>query len=146
MARQKRNSKLTENAQRRLESMRSINPDLDFDNQVSLYAFSESIEQVRQAIAHYNTLLSMVDEAQKVVESAEERVSELSTRLLQNVGARYGKQSVEYMKAGGKSPQSKRKSGTGNLSSGATTLSTVLLTAPTAQATNGAARNGKAKV
>jgi hypothetical protein len=146
MARQKRNSKLTENAQRRLESMRSIDPGLDFGNQVSLYAFSESIEQVRQAIAHYNTLLSMVDEAQKMVESAEERVSELSTRLLQNVGARYGKQSVEYMKAGGKPPQPKRKSGTGNVSSPSTTLSTVLLTAPTAQATNGAGRNGKAKV
>jgi hypothetical protein len=139
MPRQKRNSKVVENAQRRLESLRSINPELDFGNNLSIKVYTNSIEQARQAIAHYNTLLSMVDEAQKVVEASEEQVAELSTRLLQNVGARYGRNSVEYIKAGGKPSSSKRKTAIG--ATPVSTLSTVLITAPTSEK-NGAEQNG----
>jgi hypothetical protein len=139
MPRQKRNSKLVENAQRRLESLRSIDPGLDFGNNISLPVYTDNIEQARQAIAHYNTLLSMVDEAQKGVEAAEEQVAELSTRLLQNVGARYGRNSVEYIKAGGKPSGSKRK--TAISATPVSTLSTVIITAPTSEK-NGAGQNG----
>jgi hypothetical protein len=140
MPRQKRNSKVVENAQRRLESLRSIDPNLDFGNNLSTLVYTDSIEQARQAIAHYNTLLSMVDEAQKGVEAAEEQVAELSTRLLQNVGARYGRNSVEYIKAGGKPSGSKRKTAIGS-STIPSTISTVLITA-SKSATNGAGQNG----
>jgi hypothetical protein len=139
MPRQKRNSKVVENAQRRLESIRSIDPNLDFGNNLSTLVYTDSIEQARQAIAHYNTLLSMVDEAQKSVEAAEEQVAELSTRLLQNVGARYGRNSVEYIKAGGKPSSSKRKTAIGTAP--ISTLSTVLVTAPKSSS-NGAGQNG----
>jgi hypothetical protein len=101
MARKKRNSKTIENAQRRLESLQSIDPNLDFGN-ISLAAYTDHIEQARNAISHYNTLLSLVDEAQLVVEATERQVTTSSTRLLRNVSARYGEDSVEYVKAGGK--------------------------------------------
>jgi hypothetical protein len=141
--RPKRNSKLVENAQRRLEAIRSIDPDLDFGQNLSSANFSGSIEKARQAIAHYNTLLSMVDEALKGVEAAEEQVSELSVRMLQNVGARYGRNSMEYIKAGGKPSSSKRKITMGTASAIPMTFSTVPLTAPTAS--KSASNGSKAK-
>jgi hypothetical protein len=101
MARKKRNSKTIENAQRRLESLQSIDSNLDFGT-ISLAIYTDHIEQARNAISHYNTLLSLVDEAQLVVEATERQVTTSSTRLLRNVSARYGEDSVEYVKAGGK--------------------------------------------
>lgn len=100
MPRQKRNSQIIEKAQRRLESLRSVDPLLNFGNNLSVSTYTEYIEQGQQAIAKYNTLLSMVDAAQQELEGLEQQIADISTRLLQSVGARYGKQSVEYMKAG----------------------------------------------
>jgi hypothetical protein len=134
MARKKRNSKIVENAQRRLESFQSIDPNLDFGN-ISLAAYTDHIEQARNAIAHYNTLLSLVDEAKLVVEATERQVTSSSTRLMKNVSARYGEDSVEYVKAGGKirgsKPQvtnlmSNRLSNT----NGTTTISTASMNTP----------------
>jgi hypothetical protein len=93
MPRQKRNSQVIEKAQRRLESLRSVDPLLNFGNNLSVSTYTESIEQGQQAIAKYNTLLSMVDEAQQDLEALERTIADISTRLLQSVGARYGKQS-----------------------------------------------------
>jgi hypothetical protein len=109
MTRRKRNSQTIEKAQRRLESLQSIDPNLDFGNDVSLPIYREQIEQARQAIASYNTLLSMVDEAKIVVEATEQQLMNSTTRLLKNVGARYGEDSIEYLKAGGKPRGSKRQ-------------------------------------
>jgi hypothetical protein len=109
MPRAKRNSKVVEQAQRRLESMQSIDPALDFGGQISLVEYTTQIEKARSAIAQYNTLLSNVDEAQKVVEAIEQKLAKLSSYLLRSVGMRYGEDSVEFMKAGGKTRSSKRQ-------------------------------------
>jgi SHS2 domain-containing protein len=89
MPRKKRNSKLIENAQRRLESVESIEQTLDFGNNISAPALKKKLEQARQAMSNYNTLLSNVDEAQKALEAIEQEIADLSTRLLQSVAARY---------------------------------------------------------
>jgi len=141
MPRRKRNSQIIEKAQRRLESLQSVDPLLNFGNNLSVSTYTDYIEQGQQAIAKYNTLLSMVDEAQKTVETLEEQIAELSTRLLQSVGARYGKQSVEYMKAGGRPQASKRKTAIAS----SLTLPTALTSLPISE-TNGSGKNGvKAK-
>ncbi|NJR40935.1 MAG: hypothetical protein HC781_21470 [Leptolyngbyaceae cyanobacterium CSU_1_4] len=137
MPRQKRNSQIIEKAQRRLEALRSVDPFLNFGNNLSVSAYMEYIEQGQQAIAKYNTLLSMVDEAQQDVEEFEQQIADISTRLLQSVGARYGKQSVEYMKAGGRPRSAKRKPAIG----GSTPLPTAPTTLPTSEA-NGVGQNG----
>lgn len=139
MPRQKRNSQVIEKAQRRLESLRSVDPLLNFGNNLSVSTYTEYIEQGQQAIAKYNTLLSMVDEAQQDLEGLEQQIADLSTRLLQSVGARYGKQSVEYMKAGGRPQLSKRKTATAS----STTLPATLPTLSTFE-TNGLGQNGVA--
>jgi hypothetical protein len=139
MPRQKRNSQIIEKAQRRLESLRSVDPFLNFGNNLSVSTYTEYIEQGQQAIAKYNTLLSTVDEAQQDLERLEQQIADISTRLLQSVGARYGKQSVEYMKAGGRPQSSKRKT--------AIVSSPTLPAAPTTLSTseaNGLGQNGVA--
>jgi len=142
MPRQKRNSQVIEKAQRRLESLRSVDPFLNFGNNLSVSTYTDYIEQGQQAIAKYNTLLSMVDEAQQDLEGLEQQIADISTRLLQSVGARYGKQSVEYMKAGGRPQSSKRKAAL----SSSVTSPTVPATLSTSEA-NGLGQNGsKAKV
>jgi hypothetical protein len=109
MSRQKRNSQAIEKAQRRLESLESIELELDFGHGISAPMLRQKLEQARQAMSHYNTLLSKVDEAQKEVEAIEQATADLSTRLLKSVAARYGTTSVEYMKAGGKPRATSRK-------------------------------------
>jgi hypothetical protein len=141
MPRQKRNSQIIEKAQRRLESLRSVDPFLNFGNNLSVSTYTEYIEQGHQAIAKYNTLLSMVDEAQQDLERLEQQIADISTRLLQSVGARYGKRSVEYMKAGGRPQSSKRKTAIAS----SPPLPTVVPPLPTSEA-NGLGQNGvKAK-
>jgi SHS2 domain-containing protein len=109
MPRQKRNSQAIEKAQRRLESLESIESNLDFGHEISTPMLRHKLEQARQAMSHYNTLLSKVDEAQKTLEAIERETADLSTRLLKSVAARYGTTSVEYMKAGGKPRSNSRK-------------------------------------
>jgi hypothetical protein len=109
MPRPKRSSNVIEQAQRRLASLQSIDPNLDFGSQLSVADYTEQIVQAQQAIAQYNTLLSQVDEAQKVVEAMEQKVATLSKKLLSSVSIRYGDDSVEYMKAGGTMRGSKRQ-------------------------------------
>ncbi len=137
MPRQKRNSQIIEKAQRRLESLRSVDPLLNFGNNLSVSTYTESIKQGQQAIAKYNTLLSMVDEAQQDVEALEQQIADISTRLLQSVGARYGKQSVEYMKAGGRPQPSKRKTAIAS-----STALPATLTALSPSEVNGVGQNG----
>jgi hypothetical protein len=132
MPRPKRNSQIIEQAQRRLESLQSIDPYLDFGYEVSVANYTEQIANARQTIAQYNILLSHVDEAQKAVEAAEEKLATLSKQLLLSVGIRYGETSVEYMKAGGKVRSSRRKDispATGTPS--VTPLMTTIISQPT---------------
>jgi hypothetical protein len=109
MPRAKRNSKILEQSQRRLEAILSIDPSLDFGSKISVAQYVQDIEQTQKAIAQYNTLLSNVDEAQKIVEAMEQKLAKLSSRLLLSIGMHYGEDSVEFMKAGGKTRASKRR-------------------------------------
>jgi uncharacterized protein YukE len=109
MARPKRNSSILEEAQRFIESLQTISETLDFGNGASVQAFLQLIEETRQALAHYNKMLTMVDEAMRDVEDAEAALKAMSKRLMNNVKAYYGEDSREFQKAGGK-PRSSQSS------------------------------------
>jgi uncharacterized protein YoxC len=106
MPRPKRNSRVLANSERQLESMLSIDLNLDFNNGLTTQAYADLIDEMRQKLATYNTLLSTVDDAQREVELLEQSLTSLSKRLMTNVAARYGEESREYRMAGGK-PRSK---------------------------------------
>ncbi len=110
MSRSKRNSRVLAKSERQLESLQSIDRWLDFGNGVTAQAYADVINQMRQRLAHYNTLLSTVDDAQRDVELTEQTLTDLSKRLMVNVAARYGEDSREYRMAGGKSRFTGRRS------------------------------------
>lgn len=110
MPRPKRNSRVLAKSERQLESLQSIDRRLDFGNELTSQAYADLIDQMRQKLADYNTLLSTVDAAQRDVELTEQALTDLARRLMVNVSARYGEDSREYRMAGGKPRSTGRRS------------------------------------
>jgi hypothetical protein len=106
MARQKRNSVTLEKAKRRLESLRSIDPNLDLGGDLTVRNFENVIHTLDDKLGLYNTSLSEVDKQGDDVKVAEKVVNIMSEKMLLGVGSLYGKTSQEYDMAGG----SRRKS------------------------------------
>ena len=106
MARQKRNSAILQKAKRRLESLRSINPNLDLGGDLTISNFAHVIDTLDDKLGLYNTSLSEVDKQGDDVKVAEKIVNTVSEKMLLGVGSLYGKTSQEYEMAGG----SRRKS------------------------------------
>jgi hypothetical protein len=101
MARVKKASRILTKAEKRLAGMRTINTQLSFSEGVSVPVLEIKIVTVREKLAAYNELLSQVDEAYDEVLSAEQDLSDLSSKLLTGVGMQYGKNSREYETVGG---------------------------------------------
>lgn len=110
MARRKRNSATLARAERRIESLQSINAALDFGSGLTLEAYASFIDDLRSKLAAYNTALSSIDKMADDVNTAEQVVLEMSEKLLLGVGSRYGKTSPEYEMAGGARRRSSRRS------------------------------------
>ncbi|MBD1823525.1 hypothetical protein H6F51_13640 [Cyanobacteria bacterium FACHB-DQ100] len=101
MALKTRGSAAIDKAQRRLALLKSIDENLDLGYGLTNVNYSELIEQTRDSLEAYNTLLSKVDEARANLEQTEKALSQMSERMLSGVATKYGKSSIEYGKAGG---------------------------------------------
>ncbi|MBW4694966.1 MAG: hypothetical protein KME27_24720 [Lyngbya sp. HA4199-MV5] len=138
MARPKRNSAVLERADRRNESLRSINPELDFGGGLTVAAYTTTIDDLRSKLAAYNTALSAIDKLADDVKSAERVATEMSEKMLLGVGSRFGKASQEYEMAGGSRRKNRRRS-TMTAPSTTTTPSATAFPTASAPASNGAA-------
>jgi ABC-type hemin transport system substrate-binding protein len=101
MSRPKRTSRVLEKAQLRCAGLKSIVPNIKFDEDYSLEKLIESIEQLRNKIDVYNTALSVVDSSKTEIQDMEKKLSQLSEKMLMVVAIKYGKDSREYEMAGG---------------------------------------------
>jgi len=101
MSRKKRISRVLEKAQLRSAGLKSIVPSIQFGEDYSLETMIESIEQLRQKIDVYNTVLSVVDSSKAEIEDMEKNLSQLCEKMLMVVAIKYGKDSYEYEMAGG---------------------------------------------
>ena len=101
MARQKRTSSSVAFAENRINSLASIDEALDLGNNLTLTAYEAKKEAVKEKNDTYNTQLSELDGLLNKIESDEDALDELSTRMLAAVGVKFGKDSDEYEKAGG---------------------------------------------
>ena len=101
MSRQKRTSRILEKAQLRSAGLKSIVPNIKFDENYSLEKMIDSIEQLRNKLDVYNTALSVVDSSRTEIEEMEKSLSQLSEKMLMVVAIKYGKDSREYEMAGG---------------------------------------------
>lgn len=109
MARRKRNSSVLERAERRIESLRSINPGLNLGSELTIEIFADTIDNLRSKLAAYNTALSSIDKLADDVRNAEKAAMTISEKMLLGVGSRYGKMSQEYEMAGGSRRKSSRR-------------------------------------
>ena len=133
MARLKRSSLTLENALRRIAGMRSISPTLEFGNGLNLTDYDSRIQNLQTQLSTYNTFLSSIDEMAGRLSLIEEELRGYSEKMLMSVATHYGKDSLQYIQAGGKSRKklSRRSS---NTQSPSESTATIL---------NGANNNGK---
>ncbi|MCC5606573.1 hypothetical protein LC612_07170 [Nostoc sp. CHAB 5834] len=133
MARLKRSSPSLEKALRRIAGMRSINPTLEFGNGLNLTDYDSRIQTLQTQLSTYNTLLSTLDEMTGRLSLIEEELGGYSEKMLMSVATHYGKDSLQYMQAGGK-PRKKLSRRSSNTQSPSESIATTL---------NGANNNGK---
>ena len=111
MARTKRTSAVSEAAKLRLAGLQSIDPLLDLGGGLTVATFKTDIDDVDADFNTYNTMLSDVDQVQNRLGTKEGKLNDKSTRMLAAVGARWGKDSDEYEKAGGTRTSERKKPG-----------------------------------
>ena len=101
MPRTRRRSAATDKADARATALSSINPALELGESLTLAAYKAKIIATRTVLEAYNTLLSNADAALVALEQSESELADLSERMLKGVASEFGRDSVEYEKAGG---------------------------------------------
>jgi len=101
MARAKRTSRVLNLAERRAAAMESISAKLDLGNGMTLNAYRQRLNTLRDRQAQYNRLLSNVDQTYNDLLDAERELAEWSDLMLKAVAVVYGRSSSEYEMAGG---------------------------------------------
>jgi hypothetical protein len=109
MSRQKKTSKVLEDASLRLASIKSISNNLDLGNGITSTVYSDLIDETKTILEEYNTALSIVDEKLNLYQTKEKQLRDLHERVLISVAAKYGKDSNEYEKAGGVKKSERKK-------------------------------------
>lgn len=98
-----------QNAQKRVDGMKSVAPDLDLGNGISVKTMEAAIKKVVDGISEYNTLLSQVDQKGNDTETDIKALNELSSRALKGSEFKYGKDSDEYEMFGGTRTSDRKK-------------------------------------
>ncbi|MDZ7959871.1 MAG: hypothetical protein RMY34_18640 [Aulosira sp. DedQUE10] len=101
MAFRKKTSRVLEKAQLRFSGLKSIVPDIKFEDNYNMENLMATIEHLRTKIEVYNTTLSVVDSYRGEIKEIEKHLSQLCEKMLMVVAIKYGKDSREYEMAGG---------------------------------------------
>jgi CII-binding regulator of phage lambda lysogenization HflD len=109
MARLKRSSPILDKADRRIAGIKSIGTKPVLGSNLSIPAYADSIQLVRQRLEAYNSALSTVDAAQQALEQAEKELAALSKKMLSAIAFNYGDDSTEYSMAGGVRTSDRKK-------------------------------------
>lgn len=96
-----RSSQILEKAQRRLNGLRYLNPNMDFGNGLSVENFASITEEVQTKLDDYNATIASLDQRRAEIATLEQTLQNLSERMLGAVASVYGKESDEYEMAGG---------------------------------------------
>jgi hypothetical protein len=81
---------------------KSISATLDLGMGLTVTGFETAITDLRSKLDNYNQELALVNEKQAALKTGEKNLADLSERMLAGVAAKYGKNSPEYVQAGGK--------------------------------------------
>jgi hypothetical protein len=101
MGRIRRTSSVIAKAIVRSNNLKSISQTLDLGGGLSVTAFDSLIAEAEAAQDDYNQSIAALDEKGNHLDDLLKQVGDMSSRLLAGTGARYGRNSSEYEKAGG---------------------------------------------
>jgi hypothetical protein len=101
MARLKRKSEVLEAARRRLAGIRQISPAPALGPGLTIEALEAEIEGFMSDQDAYNGDIAALDERNTLLDAREQRLGDLSQRILAAVRAQYGPDSTELELAGG---------------------------------------------
>lgn len=96
-----RSSKALEISRRRLERLKSIDPLPDFGTGFSITDFESKINELADQESDYNTARSDVDAKRTSLKKKERELLDYRERILTAIAFVYGKDSEEYVAAGG---------------------------------------------
>ncbi|PHM07129.1 hypothetical protein [Nostoc sp. 'Peltigera malacea cyanobiont' DB3992] len=109
MTQRKRNSISLTKAERRIEGIQTINPQLDFSNGFSIATYNTKVIELREKLTAYNQAQTIVDKTHNALIEAERELNTYSEQMLLNVASCYGKNSDEYEMAGGTRRSDRKK-------------------------------------
>jgi len=101
MAQRKRESASVNRATERANNLKSIDPELDLGNGLTLAAYDAKIKATKAENDTYNTMKSALDGQLDKVEEAEKDIDTMSVNMLAGVRIKHGDDSPEYEMAGG---------------------------------------------
>lgn len=102
MARKQKKSETVRKAEARAEALGNIDTKLDLGKDLTLKDYTDKIAETKDTLNEYNGHLSGADVALVKLTNLERELRDLSDRMLAGVSSRFGKNSAEYQKAGGK--------------------------------------------
>ena len=96
-------------AKARLASLKSIEPDLDLGNGMTISNYEKSIDGFTGLLSNYNKALSTVDDLYNQCIASLQEVKDLNERMLSGVGFMFTKNSSQYEMAGGTRKSERKK-------------------------------------
>jgi len=94
----------------RLAAVKSIDPDLDLGNNITLANYKIQVDLLADKVNAYNTALSTIDDLYNDCIAQIEINKDWNERILTGVATKYGKNSSQYEMAGGKKKSERKKS------------------------------------
>jgi hypothetical protein len=98
-----------EKAENRLAGIKQFETQVNYGDDLTEVTLKNAITKVDTLTKENNDLLTKADGVVANLKLAEKALSKLSSRFLKSVESRYGKDSVEYEKAGGTRPSDFKK-------------------------------------
>jgi hypothetical protein len=96
MLQEKVNSHVVTTAQLGIDKLRSIDPQLDLGNGLTLDKFADDLQTIQAAIARYNTAAAELVNLNRTMREQETGLRKDLNRFVMGVGAKYGEQSTQY--------------------------------------------------
>lgn len=88
-------------ANHRLAGLKSIDPELDLGNVLTILSYQTAVSETEAMVAIYNSQKATLGEIRNHLAEKQEALNDLSERMLIGVGAKFGKDSNQYQMAGG---------------------------------------------
>jgi len=101
MSRRKLTSKVITHAAERAAAMGTIDAALKLSEELTLANYKAAIKATQDKLDTYNASLATADANRDDFKTSEKALRALSERMLGGVGTNYGKDSLQYEKAGG---------------------------------------------